>query len=91
MDKLQLNLDDLSVDSFHLDDADDEPEGTVQGQADTNGCVYSGDDCGTFYTARITCIDCSMLKTACANATCDDPYDTLDCTSDNRTECLQQA
>ena len=57
MNKLQLNLDDLAVQSFSTGTASD-PEGTVHGQADTNlHCpvptppeIYTDDDKTCAYT-----------------------------------------
>jgi hypothetical protein len=57
MEKLNLNLDDLSVDSFHTDAAAAAREGTVRGQTlvDTRNL----DLCGpTWVSCDVTCESC---------------------------------
>lgn len=74
--KLNLDLDDLAVESFATEASDVDSSGTVHGHAEpidvaTDGCNQT--------VIAITCIDCySFLKTECPQLTTCEDQDTFD-------------
>jgi hypothetical protein len=68
MNKLQLNLDDLSVDSFHATDEPGGDAGTVRGQNDPIDANSINIDCPASID-DITCVNCSVDAT-CGDLTC---------------------
>lgn len=69
MDKLNLNLDDLAVDSFHAEDAETADPGTVRGQGDPIDLNTYQFNCPILSDGG-TCLNCSLVET-CGGFTCD--------------------
>lgn len=73
MSKLNLDLDDLTVESFSTESSEAKSEGTVHGQIEVGDPQPLSPDCA--YTVNdLTCIDCySFVKTECPGlTTCDE-------------------
>jgi hypothetical protein len=71
MSKLNLDLDDLTVESFSAEASDAASQGTIRGQIGTDDPQPVSPGCVTDY--ELTCIDChSVVRTECVGvATCD--------------------
>jgi len=76
MKKLELNLDDIHVESFPAEPEPERRAGTVHGHgsSEDTGCTYENRsecvNCDTFYSCNVTCYDSCSCGVTDWYATC---------------------